>query len=1348
MKETIRSLWMPTAGMLTGARRVVTLLATMLLTMTAQTAWADSWTEAGGTGGTGTSEEPYFVNMPANDKKTVTIPEGVTSFKVYDDGGKEGNYSDNCKTGKLVLTAPTGYMLQLSGNIITQKNADMLIVHDTANMLIDCMSSSSDNVKTAIPTVLSSGQNMTIMFLSDGITNYAGLDLTVTVVNPNQEYGITVNTATGGTITASVEGANVTTAKPNDVVTLTATPESDKVLIGLSVKDDANEDVALTGNVGWYNNNQFSFTMPASVVTVTPAFTDKPAFTDNIENLYINMPVTGTLTANIPEGVTSFKVYDDGGKEGNYAGRCNGTLVLTAPTGYILKLSGNIITEKNYDVLTVLEGSDNTILINCMSSSSDNVTTAIPTVISSGQKMTIKFKSNASTNLAGLNLTVTVVNPNQEYGITVNTATGGTITASVEGAIVTTAKRKDVVTLTATPESDKVLIGLSVKDDANEDVALTGNACWYNNQISFTMPASVVTVTPAFTDNIENLYINMPVTGEVKANIPIAVTSFHVYDNGGKDGRYSNYCNGTLVLNAPEGYQLQLSGNIKIEANHDKLTVYDGSDNTSNRIINAVSSSEGGTETAIPTVTSSGRSLTLYFESDEDEIYSGLDLTVTLINPVRNIAITSSENGSMAAMVGEASVTQAKYNDVVTLTAVPASGYLLSGLSVTDANSNPVNVNWSIWANTATFTMPFSAVTVTPTFAKISDGLSINMPKTGSISGQIPSAVSVKVYDDGGVSGDYSNYCNGTLTLTAPENCVLELTGNIKILSNDYLSIYDGSGTNATPLLLEKHSDVVGMVVQTTDLGIITSSSRSMTLHFRSDNTNVATGLDLSVKAISQNADFGITITDAQNGVVTVEGNATTAKVNDEITLTATPEVGYALGGLSVVDGSNTAIATEWNVFENTAKFVMPGSAVTVTPVFVSTNPLSINIPAVGTVRATIPAGITSLKVYDNGGEGAAYTGCDGSLILTAPEGYWLEVKGSIEAENDDWLKVYTGTEMNSSNYLFELSGPNTNEPREITSHICDGRTVLLNFASSSNPNSYSGLNLTVSLTGRIENSGASNTITLTCNNQNGTTATLDGASEGGFSITGDMPVEKVILSRTFESGKKTTVCWPFAVSDTEAAALGKFYQFKSINGEGKIEMEEVTTGLEANTPYIYEPSSGKTEIEFGAKTLKAGGPKSVGSGFTFKGIDKRVKWTTDTSDPLYDATLAGELGKAYGFALKDITVGTTAYQKGQFVKLGSGANSRAFRAYLLSDGTWDGKQPAVSAARTRSAASSLPDVIDIVWIPAQSRTTGISTVGAASETDGWYSLDGRKLDGKPTKKGLYINNGKKVVIK
>jgi len=34
------------------------------------------------------------------------------------------------------------------------------------------------------------------------------------------------------------------------------------------------------------------------------------------------------------------------------------------------------------------------------------------------------------------------------------------------------------------------------------------------------------------------------------------------------------------------------------------------------------------------------------------------------------------------------------------------------------------------------------------------------------------------------------------------------------------------------------------------------------------------------------------------------------------------------------------------------------------------------------------------------------------------------------------------------------------------------------------------------------------------------------------------------------------------------------------------------------------------------------------------------------------------------------------------------------------------------------------------------------------NSNDSWYTLDGRKLNGEPTKKGMYIVNGKKVVIK
>ena len=45
--------------------------------------------------------------------------------------------------------------------------------------------------------------------------------------------------------------------------------------------------------------------------------------------------------------------------------------------------------------------------------------------------------------------------------------------------------------------------------------------------------------------------------------------------------------------------------------------------------------------------------------------------------------------------------------------------------------------------------------------------------------------------------------------------------------------------------------------------------------------------------------------------------------------------------------------------------------------------------------------------------------------------------------------------------------------------------------------------------------------------------------------------------------------------------------------------------------------------------------------------------------------------------------------------------------------------------------------------------TTGVDAISLKDITTGdWYDLNGRKLNGMPTKKGIYINNGKKVIIK
>ena len=86
-----------------------------------------------------------------------------------------------------------------------------------------------------------------------------------------------------------------------------------------------------------------------------------------------------------------------------------------------------------------------------------------------------------------------------------------------------------------------------------------------------------------------------------------------------------------------------------------------------------------------------------------------------------------------------------------------------------------------------------------------------------------------------------------------------------------------------------------------------------------------------------------------------------------------------------------------------------------------------------------------------------------------------------------------------------------------------------------------------------------------------------------------------------------------------------------------------------------------------------------------------------------------------------------------------SGAKSiNSFRAYFQLNGITAGS-PSISGVR------------EFVLNFDGGEQTGITTTNYTDTTnsdDAWYDLSGRKLSGKPTTKGLYINNGKKVVIK
>ncbi len=434
-------------------------------------------------------------------------------------------------------------------------------------------------------------------------------------------------------------------------------------------------------------------------------------------------------------------------------------------------------------------------------------------------------------------------------------------------------------------------------------------------------------------------YLKLPKTGSRSFTIPTGVESFYVYDDGGYNDFYSNDCDGSLTVTAPTDCVLRVSsGTIVLEStpHDDWLIVYDGADKNSTKLIETKGVVEGSIVTTLPTVTSTGQSLTFHFHSNYTGNHAGFGLKVTVIDATTEYAINGLDGatgGTFVASVGGKSVTEARINDVVTLTATPGSGYVLSNISVVDANNHSMNVNWTPWTNTATFTMTNSDATIVSTFTNdqtAAGGLSVNMPKTGNKPVIIPTGVkSFKVYDDGGPTGNYGFYADGYLTMTAPEGCVLQLAGNAAIDWLSYLTVYDGS-TASDNKLINELGGIEGKIPT------VVSSGRSMTLYFHQEGIESGAGLDLTVTVGDSAEDHAIkglgSVTGGTIAASIGDEGVTQAKANEVVTLTVTPDIGYLLSGISVADTDGNPIAVTWEgLFNNTATFTMPLLEVTVT---------------------------------------------------------------------------------------------------------------------------------------------------------------------------------------------------------------------------------------------------------------------------------------------------------------------------------------------------------------------------------------------------------------------------------
>ena len=209
-----------------------------------------------------------------------------------------------------------------------------------------------------------------------------------------------------------------------------------------------------------------------------------------------------------------------------------------------------------------------------------------------------------------------------------------------------------------------------------------------------------------------------------------------------------------------------------------------------------------------------------------------------------------------------------------------------------------------------------------------------------------------------------------------------------------------------------------------------------------------------------------------------------------------------------------------------------------------------------------------------------------------------------------------------------------------------------------------------------------------------------------------------------FKDGKWNTLCLPFNVTISGSpldGATARPLESASIEGTTlNLTFGDIENTLVAGTPYIIKWASNDDLVNpvFSGVTID----KTDRSYDNGQSGDKRIRFIGTYASQSFDAEDKSILflvdGKTLSYPLNGASIGA---QRAYF-KIGEdGAAARRVTAFNINFGD-DGE------------------------------TTGIISIsnesGRQAGTDGWYALDGHRLNGKPSRAGVYIYNGNKTVIK
>jgi len=516
-------------------------------------------------------------------------------------------------------------------------------------------------------------------------------------------------------------------------------------------------------------------------------------------------------------------------------------------------------------------------------------------------------------------------------------------------------------------------------------------------------------------------------------------------------------------------------------------------------------------------------------------------------------------------------------------------------------------------------------------------------------------------------------------------------------------------------------------------LGPVTSTGNTMMIYYHlgyPGSIYNMPGFALTVTINDPNRQYAVNVVTPDNGNLTA--SSATAKAGATVTLTATPAAGYALDQLTVLNAAQQPVAV------TSSQFSMPNGPVIVAAKYLPIYTVSFNANGHGTApdaqpvmqgyMATEPAAPTA-NGYDFGGwyttsacTGDAY---DFTSAVSAPTELFAKWTATTYYLNYDLVGGTVATD-NPISYTIESSAITLNNPTK------DGYT----FAGWTGTDITDATESVTIAAGSTGNRGYIATWTENI-------ATLDETTNALAELTAMSGKQtKVRFTRTgLTAGAYSTICLPFGF---DAPANCTFYTFKGVKKVGSdwvADVEDAGTSLSADHPYIFTTTD--TEVTFSNDAVTAAASysdtnaKTTVNGWTFQGTYTPITWDSNIAPGTYGFT-----------GTTDTSVQGNTIQAGTFIHLVSGASAKPFRAYLVyGDGTNQ-----LARATTRSAAEELPSRIIVRIIGSNGETTAIGTLGTRTgeitDADVWYSLDGRRLNGKPSAKGLYINNGKKVIVK